>query len=563
MLNRMNKLNLLLICAIFVGVVLRIYLLGSIPAGLTNDEADIGYDAYSLLLTGKDQWGESFPLVNFKGFGDYRPVLYTYLVAPFILVFDLSSVAVRLPSAIFGSLSIISIYLLGRRLFNKETGVIAALLFSISPWSIGLSRIGIESNVAVFLLTLGLYFLLGFKKSNKSFYAGIVLLALTIYCYSAYLLFSILVLGVFFIFYRLDLFKRKNTLIAGIAMLVILLSPILLNNLTAKTRLSQVSLVSNINSIGLVDGLNLARGACLQDFPPMVCKIIGNKYILFVHEFGKNYFSHFSFSFLFFNGTDTQFSILHRTGLQHAFEIFFFLAGLFVIFSKRTRESILVFTLFAISAIPDSITGEGNYSRAFMMQPFLILIEAMGLMYLVLVLKKIKNSWLRNTIYAAGLMLILVVVVSFLVNYLTDFKRNYSLFSQYGYKELMNNVYGNRNKYDSIYITRHLNDTKQYIYYLFFNKYDPVKFQNKQNIEFSQSEDGWIEVGRIDNIYFVGNLSGVNIKKLDSDNVLLISHPSEFSKDIVSIAEIKDLSNDVKFKEVELLEYKKYLKSRE
>lgn len=82
-----------------LGVFFRFFQIGQIPAGLTNDEADIGYDAYSILNTGKDQWDAKLPIQSFAGFGDYRPVFYTYLVVPMVKIFGLTNVAVRLPSA--------------------------------------------------------------------------------------------------------------------------------------------------------------------------------------------------------------------------------------------------------------------------------------------------------------------------------------------------------------------------------------------------------------------------------------------------------------------------------
>jgi 4-amino-4-deoxy-L-arabinose transferase-like glycosyltransferase len=94
------KTKLALAVIIIVGFFLRFYMLGSVPAGLTSDEADTGYDAYSILVSGRDQWGQFLPITSFKGFGDNRSPLYTYLVVPFVGLFDLSPFAVRLPSAL-------------------------------------------------------------------------------------------------------------------------------------------------------------------------------------------------------------------------------------------------------------------------------------------------------------------------------------------------------------------------------------------------------------------------------------------------------------------------------
>ena len=75
------------------------------------DEASIGYNAYSLLQTGRDEYGKIFPLI-FKSFGDYKPGVYIYLTIPFIAIFGLTELSVRLPSIILGSLLPILLYLL-------------------------------------------------------------------------------------------------------------------------------------------------------------------------------------------------------------------------------------------------------------------------------------------------------------------------------------------------------------------------------------------------------------------------------------------------------------------
>ena len=114
--NKMKQ-KLTLIIIILLGFLLRVYKLDIRPLGFTWDEAALGYNAYSLLLTGRDEHKQFFPVV-FKSFGDYKPGLYVYLTVPSIKLFGLNEFATRLPSAIFGSLLIVMIYLLTLRLFS-------------------------------------------------------------------------------------------------------------------------------------------------------------------------------------------------------------------------------------------------------------------------------------------------------------------------------------------------------------------------------------------------------------------------------------------------------------
>ncbi|MGA2911261.1 MAG: hypothetical protein ABSE17_01290 [Candidatus Levyibacteriota bacterium] len=90
-----------LLAIIILAAVLRLWQLGNIPSGLTNDEAGVGWDAYSILHTGKDQWNQFLPL-HFMAFGDYPAPLLRYITVPSIFIFGLNAFATRFPSALFG-----------------------------------------------------------------------------------------------------------------------------------------------------------------------------------------------------------------------------------------------------------------------------------------------------------------------------------------------------------------------------------------------------------------------------------------------------------------------------
>src|SRR3989344_1238336 len=89
--------------------ILRLWNLGGNPPHLTPDEAAVGYNAYSILKTGRDEYGEFLPII-FKSFGDYKPGLYVYLTVPSVAILGLNEFAARLPSAFFGIISVFLIY---------------------------------------------------------------------------------------------------------------------------------------------------------------------------------------------------------------------------------------------------------------------------------------------------------------------------------------------------------------------------------------------------------------------------------------------------------------------
>ena len=103
---------------IILGAFLRLFVLDKVPPSLNWDEVSHGYNAYSIITTGKDEWGARFPLTAFRAFGDYKLPLYIYLTAP-LTIFGLSEWTVRLVSAISGIGAVIFIFFVVQKLFNN------------------------------------------------------------------------------------------------------------------------------------------------------------------------------------------------------------------------------------------------------------------------------------------------------------------------------------------------------------------------------------------------------------------------------------------------------------
>src|SRR3989344_6455628 len=118
--NFTNIKNLPLIAIVIIAIVLRFWQLGNVPPSPDWDEASLGYNAYSIMTTGRDEYGEFLPVI-LRSFDDYKPGLYAYLIIPFIKLIDLNIIAVRLPAATFGVFAVLGTYLLLKELFpNKK-----------------------------------------------------------------------------------------------------------------------------------------------------------------------------------------------------------------------------------------------------------------------------------------------------------------------------------------------------------------------------------------------------------------------------------------------------------
>ncbi|MBI3342280.1 phospholipid carrier-dependent glycosyltransferase, partial [Candidatus Curtissbacteria bacterium] len=126
----LKDIKIYLLIVVLLGAVLRFYQLGSNPPGLNWDEAAIGYNAFSILHTGRDEYGKLLPLA-FRSFDDYKPPLYIYLTVPSVFAFGLTNLAVRFPSVLFGVLTVPFTYLLvSTMLKNKKIALLSSLFLA-------------------------------------------------------------------------------------------------------------------------------------------------------------------------------------------------------------------------------------------------------------------------------------------------------------------------------------------------------------------------------------------------------------------------------------------------
>src|SRR3989344_920454 len=164
------KKSLLIAFVILLAFVLRFYHLNLTPSSLYWDEVSLGYNAYSILKTGRDEHGKFLPFTNFTAFGDYKPPGYIYAAVSTIAVFGLNEFSVRFPSALFGVLTVLIAYFLARKIFeNEKIALFAAFFLAISPWHIQFSRGAFEANVGLFFSVLGIYLFFKFAKDKPFF----------------------------------------------------------------------------------------------------------------------------------------------------------------------------------------------------------------------------------------------------------------------------------------------------------------------------------------------------------------------------------------------------------
>lgn len=221
----------LVIAGIFaLGIFARFLLLGSVPDGLNQDEAYAGYEAYSLLHYGVDSWGYSFP-VYLTTWGSGMNAMSTYLMIPFIAMLGPIELAVRLPQAIMGIISVTAFYGLFKLFFPDDESIrmIAVFIAAINPWHIILCRYGLESNMAPAFLIIAFYFFCKGVDKPKFFIPSFLFYGLTLYCYALSWIFvpAFLLIQFLFLLWTGKL-KISKYLIISLMILCILATPLVL-----------------------------------------------------------------------------------------------------------------------------------------------------------------------------------------------------------------------------------------------------------------------------------------------------------------------------------------------
>ncbi len=150
----------LLAAIVLPAAFVRLWRLDSLPFGVWYDEAEYGLQALRIL--NDPQFRPVFEgAIN-------GPAHYLYLVAGSFDLFGVNVGAVRLVNAVFGVLTVLAGYWVGRELFGRRIGLVLALMLAVSAWLITLSRLGMHSTSTTPFFTLAtlLFLLRGQRRGN-------------------------------------------------------------------------------------------------------------------------------------------------------------------------------------------------------------------------------------------------------------------------------------------------------------------------------------------------------------------------------------------------------------
>lgn len=348
-----------LILIIFLGLTMRFYKLGQAPAGFYNDEAGQGYAAYSILKTGKDEFGKPFPIV-FRSFADFKTPVYIYSIVPLIPIFGLTTFAVRFPSAFFSLLTIPLIYFLILKLTpDKKLAIglslISSLVLAISPWHIVFSRTDYECVMALFLFLLGIYtFYLSLKKPYL-IALSLIIFAVSIPAYHAQRVLTPLTIFILFYRFRKTLLTRdyiKYSIVGGVIALLI--------------TLPTLSISTTPGFLARARGLNIFShdrqmpSGYLAEYNGFASSILNSSVFLTTEEFLSLYSAYFSPRNMFNLGDYVPRSSYPSLATFFSWEFPFYILGLFILIQNKELGELrfLTIVLLLISPLPAAITRD-------------------------------------------------------------------------------------------------------------------------------------------------------------------------------------------------------------
>ncbi len=380
----------ILFAILVLGFALRLVLAGTVPgdSNLNQDEAFAAYEAYSISTYGMDSHGYHNP-VYLTAWGSGMNALETYFMIPFIKIFGLNSLSVRLPQALMGCITLIFIYLMSLKLFDEKTALWICFVLSFSPWHIMMSRWGLESNFIIGFLTVAVYFLISADHKKSQIILGAVFMGLSLYCYSAsWAVYPFLVIGIL-VYLGIE---RKMT-VKEIILYAVILSAVALPLLLFVA--VNYGIIEEIRSFISIPKLTYFR----------------NGEIKFSIDNVKN-----TFNLLWKQYDGYPWNGIAEFGLFFHFAKIFFAMGIFFLIKNRSKKSIPIVIWFA-SALWLSFMLSANTNRINVLFIPVACIIGLGISGFMSII--VENS--RKQMFIGILAIYAFSVILFCKNYFTDY----------------------------------------------------------------------------------------------------------------------------------------------
>lgn len=557
------KLKFILITIIAIAFVLRVYALNIIPIGFTPDEASFGYDAFSILKTGMDQWGNALPIV-LESFGDFKMPLYSYITIPSVIMFGLTKFAVRLPNALLGTAAVFVTYLLVKELldrglkigrlnkkvpdtiFSENTfiALLSGLLLAVSPWHVMMSRGAFEANLTTFILPLAIYLFIKGLEDKKLMISSSIFFGLNLFSYHSARLVTPLLVLVLMCIYRNKLRSENETLVKTIFRFRVSLI-IFLTFLSAAIFSIYLGGANRVKDITIFSGaLNEASDerfvAMYQGVSEFNARLFHNKYQVIGKRFISNYSQYFSANILFFNGpAEGTYGMVPGRGVIYLFELPLLIGFLYSLFiTKDKKPLILILIWLLIAPIPAALTQGRGFAgnRSVIMLPALTIMSAIGFYELYRLQISRLNKLLFSVSIFGYLLICLLSFLAFLENYfiLSPYKTSKDML--YGNLEVASWLTKNQSDKKKVIVSKSLSEP--HIYIAFANRWNPADYQEESKNWREYSNKGLSFLDQLDG-YKLGKYSFGTVdynKHLTDGGILLVGKPDEFPSDVKPVA---------------------------
>lgn len=457
-----------------IGIILRFYKLGEIPSGFHADEAAFGYNAYSILQTGKDEYGNSFPLI-LKSFGDYKGALYSYFTIPFIAFFGLTEWAVRIPTALCGVCMVALVYGLTRIITRRVDIALLAMFFAaVGSMSVLLSRVQSDPFVSVFFTVLGIYGFFLWAEKKKYRYLILCLFSWVIGMFINTL--PRLFLPVFFpllLWWEKDRVWRfhKREIVA--ACLVVYVSVLALFINASTVRLGQISVFHTKEVILPLEEKIREDGVAHAPF--IATRVFHNKPVEYMRYLAHAWSQYLSFDFLFYGSGEPKRERIPDMGVLLFVQLPFFIIGCYKIIRKRIKWGICCILWVILVPILLSFASDEtpNIHRFFLADIPIILIVSYGILESFVY---VKGIWKKVAI---------IVLVGLVVGNIWYFMHqlfvhqpyHFPFYRDYAYKPLVAALQRHISEYEQVVVTKGYGTP--YIHILFHWPYDPKKYQSE------------------------------------------------------------------------------------
>ena len=550
------KIYLFLLAAVFaVATLLRVVGITSYPVGFTQDEAGLGYESYSLLMTGKDQWGKSWPLI-LRSFGDFKLPAYSYLAIPSVYLFGLNELGVRLPAAIMGSLAVLATFLmvlaLGKR---KDLALLSALFLATSPWHISLSRGAFEANLSSLFLPLAIWSFIKGVDKPKWMLLSVLFFGINLFTYHSARYVSPLIFLALTLNFRKEIREQLGT-----------------GSIKTLIKKFKLATVAALLIIGLVSQSMFAgaakRGLDITIFNPTdhwkqladtryeailsgvsenLARLYYNKPLYIFKTFTNNYLSYFSPSFLFVQGvSEWGYGMVSGRGVLYLFEIVLILVSLVSYFKNHgfnKMKFILIWIL--VAPLPAALTkGSGmSGTRAAVMMPAIEVISAWGAIYMFERIKAKYPAYISKVFVGLLLGILLLSLTAFLESYRYHAPSYASKSMQSPMRAIIAQVSDLEVGYEEVVLSRTLSVPN--IWVQFYEKVDPRVVQKASKIWLRYEVQ---KVGYLDQIdeYSLGKYTfgDIIIDDLKGRNLLVVGRREEFPASTIPLASFNYLNGE-------------------